>query len=1052
MRPVSIAIAFLVGLATIISTTRPAQAQVTTATVRGRVLSGDDGTPMAGVSVTLVNLATGSTKVAVTEADGQYAFTGLEVGGPYQLDAELPGFKSFQASDIFLSAGKSRDIGVSMKVEEEVIKVESTSMTRNQSNRTVITSQDIADLPSITRDPRDLIRLSPDADVEGSTTSSPSLSIAGNNNRFNSITVDGIREDDDFGLNSSGYPTNRSPISLAAIQEMAVESAPFDVRYSKFMGGNVNIITKSGTNDWHGEIFGTYSSSGMMGTQTGDNKLDNNDFKEYRYGATLSGPIVKNKAHFIISVEGLQSTVPNDYGPAGSTALNQTQKVTEAEMQQVQQIAQQVYNFNAGIPNQDSHETDFKLFSKLDYQIDNQQRLVASYQRTAGTQDIISAGTSTELTLSSDDYNNAATLNAGAIRLYSDWTDRLSTQIEFDAKTVTTIPTPLNGNGFMEAEIKTPEGGEIFLGPDEFHQTNFLDNDVYHGKVELNYLSGINLVTAGAEYEILHIDNEFVPATFGFAEYSSIANFQSELPKQIEYENATDGNPADAAAKWNSGNIGLYIQDQLKVSDRFTVQGGLRLETYNLGDEITPNPTFFQHYGFWNTSTLNGRSILMPRAGASWLPQDDLNIHGGIGMYSGGSPTVWVSNAYSNDGVRLAEAFSNSSSVTSGFDGRNIPPALSQQLIAGTGEVDALDPHFRLPSLFKIGGGFDYSFLGATLKLFYTYSKTLEGVEWIDLRRNADFIANNQPIGTTQDGRAEYGPNFDTERGFDMLLTNTNQGFGHVFTASLQKTWPFGLTFAGTYAFEHVEDTTPANSSRSVSNYDNTAYIDPNTPLLALSDYNRANRFTASVVMRRPILHDITHSESLKKVNTTIGLFAEARSGQPYSWTFGDANFGSTLAQIFGTDASIASHDSELFFVPKNDSDVILNGITPQQFDAFLNATGLSKYRGEIAPRNAFESPWFNHVDMRFAQDIPTPWPNQRAQFFIDMTNVGNLLDPHWGRSEAAPFPFANPAVNVNIDPATGKYIYSNLASPNQYVVDLISSVWRISVGLQYNF
>jgi outer membrane receptor for ferrienterochelin and colicin len=1048
MRPVSSilrALAFLVVLAS------TAHAQVTVATVRGRAVAAEDGSPMAEVSVTLTNLASGVAKTAATTADGDYAFNNLDVGGPYQLVAELSGYKNFEANDLFLSAGKTVSIVITMKIEEEVIKVESTAMVRNTSNRTVITAQDVEDLPSITRDPKDLVRRTPDADVEG-TSPNNTMSIGGLNNRFNSITVDGIREDDDFGLNSSGYPTNRSPISLSAVQEMAVESAPFDVRYPKFMGGNVNIITKTGTNDLHGSLFGTFSSAALEGDQTGSNHVNNGNFQEIRYGGAIGGPIAKNTAHFFLSLEGLTATSPNDYGPMGSTALNVTQKVTQQEMAMAQQISQQVYNFNAGIPNRDSGETDFKLFAKVDWQIDNKNRLVTSYQHSGGGLDIGPSSSFNTLQLSSDAYNQYSALDAASIRLYSDWSDKLSTSIEVDGKLVSTTPTPLNGLGFMEAEVETPEGGKILIGPDEFRQTNFLDNDVLHGKAEANYLAGPNLITAGAEYEYLHINNDFIAGSLGVATYASLADFQAMNPSSIFYSNATDGNPNDAAAKWDSGSLGLYVQDQLKITDRLTTQFGLRMETYDLGDSITPNPVFQQRYNFSNTSTLSGRSILMPRAGLSWLPQDNVNVHAGAGLYSGGSPTVWVSNAYSNDGVRLAEAFSSDKSVIGGFDGRNIPTALKNMITAGNGDVDALDPNFRLPSLWKVGGGVDYSFAGVTLKLNYIYSKTNEGVEWIDLRRNLASIPNNQPIGETQDGRELYSTSFDTARGYDMLLTNSNQGFGHVATASLEKVWSWGLTFIGTFAYEHVEDTTPANSSRSVSNYDNVAVIDPNNSQLALSDYNRDFRFTLSAIFRRSLVYDISGSERWKKLKTTIGMFAEARSGQPYSWTFGDNNFGRTLGQIFGEDSSIASHDQELFFVPKNDSDVILNGITPQQFDQFLQQTGLDKYRGQIAPRNAFESPWFNHVDMRFSQDLPNPINGHRTQIVLDITNVGNLLNSSWGRLETAPFPFANPAVSVAVDPATHKYIYSNLSSPNTYLIDPISSVWRIAIGLTYDF
>src|SRR5580704_3658329 len=284
-----------------------ASAQVTTGTIRGTVTSADDHTPMVAVSVTLLHVPTGTAKNVLTNDDGEYVFSNLRVGGPYKITAQLEGFKDTEEDGIFLTAGKTRDTPLELHLNEEVIEVAGAKVQPNTSSKTVLTAQDIDSLPSISRDPHDIVRRAPDVSVEGS---SKTMSVQGMNPRYNSITVDGIREDDDFGLSSNGYPTQQSPIALSAIQEMTLESAPFDVRYGKFMGGNVNIITKSGTNDWHGEVFGTYSSSALEGDKTGDNTVANADFHQYRYGAMLEGPIIKDTVHFIVSFEGLDQSEP----------------------------------------------------------------------------------------------------------------------------------------------------------------------------------------------------------------------------------------------------------------------------------------------------------------------------------------------------------------------------------------------------------------------------------------------------------------------------------------------------------------------------------------------------------------------------------------------------------------------------------------------------------------------------------------------------------------------------------------------------------------------
>ena len=1038
-----------------------ASAQVTTATIRGTVKSADDGTAMASVEVTLVHVPSGNTKTATTNDDGEFAFTGLRVGGPYRVTATVEGFKPAEERDIFLSAGKTRDVPLGLKLAEEVIEVSGSSVSHNASERTIITSQEIEALPSVSRDPRDLVRRAPDVTVEGS---SHTMSIQGMNPRFNSVTVDGIRNDDDFGLNQNGYPTLRSPIALSAIEEMTLETAPFDVRYGKFMGGNVNIITKSGTNDFKGELFGTYTSDALSGHKSGDTTVSGNHYHEYRYGGALGGPIVYDQVHFFVDVEGLSASTPISVGPMGSGAANVVGKVTQDEMTMAQQIAQSVYHFDAGVPARNLDESDVNVFSKLDWAINDQHRFTAEYARTGGNAYIATSSSQTSLPLSSDWYNALDTLNTFSGRLLSDWSSKLSTEVEADGKIVTNKVDPLNGNGFMQATIKTPEGGQIVLGPDQFRHSNSLDNDTFHIKAAANYLQGDHLLTAGAEYELLHIDNLFIAATNGAATYASLDAFQNMTPTSISYSNATTLNPADGAANWNAGTIVGYVQDQYKVDSKLTLTGGIRVETLTADTKIVENANFYARNGFANTATLNGRSILMPRLGASYLATDRLNLRLGAGLYSGGSPNVWVSNNYSNDGVRIASVFATDPTIVNGFDGRNIPQAIKNQVQAGNGNVDALDPNFKIPSSWKVGTGAEWSFdvdaFGEYGKNFevkpnYTYSRVHEGVTWIDLRRNLSSLPDNVPVGTLPDGRPLYDTaamGFNASRGYDMLLTNTRQGYGHSASVLVDKSFPFGLYVAGTYAFEHVMEINPANSSRSVSNYSLLAVTDPNNPGLVESNYQRTHRITGAIELSHALIGEATDAPLWKNLKSSIGLFLESRSGQPYSWTFSDATFGTTLAKIFGEERTFAANNHQLFYVPKGDgSDVILNGISQADFDSFLKQTGLDKYRGQIAPRNAFTSPWFNKIDVRLSQDLPNPL-GHRAKFMVDIENVGNLLDSKWGRATSVPFPYMAPAVDVSYDQTTGKYIYSNLRNPSATTVDIFASLWRVSLGVMYDF
>lgn len=1037
-----------------------AYAQSTTGGLRGTVTAADDGAPMIDAEVTLLHVPSGTEKTARTNETGSYAFTGLRVGGPYTIKASMIGFADDVQRDLSVSAGKVKVINLQLSLTEEIIEVMDYLTQKNTSNRTLVTSADLTKLPSISRDPKDMVRLVPEAVVNGP---NRELSIGGANNRFNSVTVDGIRQDDDFGLNASGYPTRRSPIALSAIEEISVETSPYDVRYGKFLGGNVNVVTKSGANTFHGELFGTYTSSDFTGKKTRDDEVKLN-FREMRYGAMLSGPIVKDRLHFMVNAEGLNGTTPLNIGPAGSGAATEISKVSQADMEAVQRIMRDVYGFDAGQPARSLDETDLKLLAKLDWTISKKHRMSASYQRTAGNTISQAAGTNdSTLQLSSNWFNTNERLQTVTLRAFSDWNDRLSTETEVAGKLMRPNPRPLNGNGFMQATITTADGGSILVGPDRFRHLNQLSNDLWHSKALANYLRDRHLVTAGVEYDYLAIRNLFVPSVYGAAAYDSVAAFEAQNPRSITYQNALSGNANDAAADWNMGTLVAYVQDQFEMASNVTLQAGVRFERYNASNNVVENPRFAERHGFANTATISGKMIAMPRLGISVRPTNRLNVRGGIGLYSGGTPNVWLSNSYTNDGMRVDDVTVRDAAAIAGFDGRNLPNAVQNGLMAGDGNVDALDPNFKIPSVWKTSAGFDWGFdlpvfgkagRNFDLKANYVYSRVWHGVKWVDLRRNNEAFTNNTPVGTLPDGRPYYdttgtmpGETFNEDRGYDMLLTNDNRGWGHTASLQLGKKFESGLSLFGSYAFQRVFEGSPANSARSISNYAQAAAaLDPQTPELGQSNYERRHRAMGIIDFQRALI---------KKLNTGVTLFVEARSGQNFSYVYGATGAAGVdnLARLFGESVDIANARHQLFYVPKGDgSDVILNGISEDDFNAYLKKTGLDAYRGQIAPRNGFRSPWYTKLDVRFAQELPNPFKGHRARVYLDIENLGNLLNHNWGRSEAVPFPFMPAAVDVAVDPATGKYVYSNLRQVNNKRVDVLGSVWRMSFGLAYEF
>jgi hypothetical protein len=1014
----------------------------------------------------LVHQPSANTRTALTNEQGEYAFLGLKVGGPYTVTASFAGFRPAGFSKIILTAGRIDDVRITLRVEAaETIEVQDSATPETTSQRTRFGRDDVEDLPSVTHDPKDVVQLSPDAYVDGE---NKALSIGGANNRFNSVTIDGIRQDDDFGLNGNGYPTARSPIGMNAIEQITVERSPFDVRYGSFLGGNVNIVTKSGTNEFHGSIVGAYTSQALSGNKNGVIELDEVDSHEARYALDLGGPILRDKLHFFVAVEGLTAGTPNSVGPVGSGAANEIDGITVADVERARSIARGTYGYDAGTPSRSLDEGDLKLLAKIDVQLAKRQHLSAKYQRSAGNVISDAPAFDGNLPLTSNWFDQRDTLHAFSLRLNSDWTDRFATEIELAGKLVRSRPSPLEGGGFTQAEITTADGGTILLGPDPFRQANLLDNDTLHAKASGNYLLGTHLLLGGLELDRIGIDNLFVPNSDGAAEYASLDAFEARTPTSIFYSNAISNDPADASARWHMYVWSGYLQDQASLTSELTLTGGVRAELYEAADAIRLNPNFEDRHGFRNDAALRDRWAFLPRVGASYRPDaiPGLNVRGGTGLYSGGAPNVWLSNSYSNDGVGIDSAFSDDPSVVDGFDGRVIPTELTEMLVAGDGNVDAMDPDFRIPTEWKTALGADYAIdlprLGPLMvETNYVYGNTIHGVMWQDLRRDLDALPDNTPVGRLPDGRPYYdadmtdGASFNPRRGYDMLLTNTSKGQSHTFSLALGKVLPAGFSVTGAYAFQRVTEVSPATSSRSVSNYGQAAIgLDPNDPDAATSNYERRHRLIGTLRYQRALLADLFgEGGRLDGLTTDLAIFAELRSGQPYSYTFGDSAGGDDLARLFGDEREFARRNRELFYVPKGDgSDVILNGITEEEMDAFLESTGLEGYRGEIAPRNAFRGEWYKRIDLRFGQDLPGFARGQKARFFVDVQNVGNLLNRRWGRLEQAPFPQLVPVVDVAVDPLTGKYVYSNLRTERPEQIVVAPSLWRIQLSLMYQF
>jgi outer membrane receptor for ferrienterochelin and colicin len=228
---------------------------------------------------------------------------GLNVGGPYTVVVSSDRYANQTVTDISLRIGDTYDVVLQLGADvlEEVIVTASAVRGINiaMGPSTVFGLNELQNLPNVNRDIRDIIQQDPRIYIDLGNRGA--LTCAGANPRFNSLTVDGTAMNDNFGLNSTGYPTERQPFPYDSLQQISVELAPFDVEYGGFTSCNINAVTKSGENEWHGSAFYDYTSDSMTGDKIKGDKVAVGDFNENRYGATLGGPIIKDKVFFFLS-------------------------------------------------------------------------------------------------------------------------------------------------------------------------------------------------------------------------------------------------------------------------------------------------------------------------------------------------------------------------------------------------------------------------------------------------------------------------------------------------------------------------------------------------------------------------------------------------------------------------------------------------------------------------------------------------------------------------------------------------------------------------------
>ncbi|MDA0993318.1 MAG: TonB-dependent receptor [Proteobacteria bacterium] len=1057
-------------------------AQQTTSSIQGSV-NDPNGNPVAGAQITVTHMGTGITASRQTNSAGTYRVTGLRVGGPYVATlARSSSYGEDRIEQIYISLSEPYVLNLVTRVtaiEEIVVSASQQDTFFRIGAASNFDSENIDGQANANRDFKNIVTQDPRVIIDY--TNQNAISIAGTNNRMNSLTVDGVRQNDDFGLNNSGFPTQRAPISIDAIAQMSVETSPFDVSFGGFTGGTINAVTRSGTNEWDGSITVLHSDDSLHGDKTENDTVSLGLFDEDTIAATIGGPIIKDKLWLFASYEEWTGTDTQSlrFGPAGSGRDIEISEVTQQDLDDVLALSNSVYGFDAGaLPNAGKDIKSETLLVKLDWALADDHTLSVTYQDVIGNT-LVPQGNSTynnQIGLTSNWYDRSEDFKSVSAQLFSTWTDAFSTEIKIASQERLTGQNSLSGTDLAQMTIDTLGGGAVRVGADEYRHSNELGNDQFQWKIKGDYLWNDHTISAGLERDSLDIFNVFNPGSNGLYEFDCIFtidcvnSYEGRQAATLDYSNAFSNVKSDAAAAFEYQVNSFYIQDIWDVTDQLTIQYGLRYDWYTSDDTPRENANFQARHGFSNTESLDGRNIAMPRVGFVYDFDSGTRLRGGIGLFSGGNPGVWISNSYSNDGVTIVvpddagavnaacAGVSSSPAALSNVDARNVAQAVQDCMFSGAGDVELTDPGFDIPASWKynlaVEHEFDFGPLGDgwNVTAEAVLSDVSQAVEWIDLARTQ--------INTAPDGR----PIYDRPPVYDVMLTNTDKGSANTFSLSLDKAWDtraglFGMTLH--YTRMDAEDVNPGQSSTVSSNYGRPATFDRNNRQLSTSDFEIKDRINGTLDWSKDLFGDNV---------TRASLFFEYRSGKPYSYTMRE---GSGDSSVWGGDTTFSRRDSQLMYVPTlGDAGVIFNNtpgalvndpVVEADFNAFITAAGLDGARGTILARNFRETSSATRFNLRLQQEVglfDMPGVGEtKLHLFLDVENIGNLLNDDWGRVEQVSFPFNYTAVDEVSLNANGQYVYGSGSTGSTFddATDPSSffgrqSVYKIQLGAKFQF
>lgn len=854
----------------------PAMAQGTSVQINGLVLNKEGGAPIPGAQVTVRSTETGFTRIVATDGSGRYVVPALPPGA-YTVSVAKEGFQPAANLKVSLNLGDATPLNVRLNpMASGVVEVVATTPridAERSSAAAVVTPEALTSLPTFNRSFTSLATLTPQVTVDNQR---GNLAISGQRGVNTSINIDGGDNNEPFFGGALGAAEGKTPftISIEAIREYQVVTDGASAEFGRMGGGFVNAITKNGSNELSGSLFYFTRPQSMVARQPNLNGIpDSNkvaDFEQVQFGFSVGGPIVKDKLFYFVAYDAQRRKDPVNFQWGGNTpvALDATLNPRDAAL------------ISRGFDYTPKADSD-ALFARFDYQpnLDHLIQFRINYSSFKG--DAYTGTMSSYENSVSDDIKTLALVGQWSWILSPTWLNEFRINVSKDEmprdRRATTPQVFISNVGYY--------GANPFAREYETKRTQITES--------ISYVTSALQVKAGFDYN--HIDISEIFSSYSMGGYSfndgggfsALDNFRAG--NWANYDQRFSLDPSKTG--WEAGafdtsekQIAAYVQADWRPIETLKVGLGLRWDYQSHPD--------FKVASFRDPlaatipvdQSIPTDSTFSPRLSFVWNPsfdRDRLVIRGSLGRYVSPTPSVFLYQAYTVNGIRMAQVrFTSAQAATFGIPrgatfNAESPFSFAAFPTGGTvprSDIFTFAPDFRNPVTDRFNLGADRAFFdGWTfgVSMAVAHSKNLERLTDLNL---------GTPVASAS-GRLVF-PATRPNANYAKLAQYVSdaEGWYHAYTLSAKydkADSPFSCSVFYTYAIDKDNDSNERNFS---------AYSTMNTTRLGdewgYSDRDRRHTLTGNMTF-----HERTFT------GVRIGAAFRYVSGFPYSRTFsGDQN------------------------------------------------------------------------------------------------------------------------------------------------------------------